>query len=396
MPFTKIVPADLQGKGVIGQPAVPGLSVNEMQESVEQVVREVAIPAVNRLIDELEVTSAAGNIGMELPSGMAPETPENVQGVVQSHVENVENPHGVTAAQVGAYTRDETDQAIDEKVQAIGAADMSKAEFATNGRYGVVDIAQASETAGEADDGVKVYTHAKSGTVHEFTGNGPNGRALMTADVQAGDTFTVNGTPVTAYMGAEDATGSMAGSAWNGKWVSFIVEDGALNFKGGGGLSAADKALLIPENLRKDVVLFAGTPREVVGSLTWQDLLPDNIDIVGEGIIQSNTYEGSAKTGDTAVSFKCLPAFDVTKYSAVMFSNCTCTGMHSAGSFKSGYCFIEDQTGKRLASAPQNGAIDLKSVSGFIYFGFGGTVSNAWGANTPYKLTIGGLTLTEI
>lgn len=163
-----------------------------------------------------------------------------------------------------------------------------------------------------------------------------------------------------------------------------------------GGLSAADMAVLIPENLRKDVVLFAGTPREVVGSLTWQDLLPDNIDIVGEGIIQSNTYEGSAKTGDTAVSFKCLPAFDVTKYSAVMFSGCTCTGMHDAGRFKSGYCFIEDQTGKRLASAPQNGAIDLKSVSGFIYFGFGGTVSNSWGANTPYKLTIGGLTLTEI
>lgn len=163
-----------------------------------------------------------------------------------------------------------------------------------------------------------------------------------------------------------------------------------------GGLSAADMAVLIPENLRKDVVLFAGTPREVVGSLTWQDLLPDNIDIVGEGIIQVNTYEGSAKTGDTAVSFKCLPAFDVTKYSAVMFSGCTCTGMHDAGRFKSGYCFIEDQTGKRLASAPQNGDIDLKSVSGFIYFGFGGTVSNSWGANTPYKLTIGGLTLTEI
>lgn len=262
MPFTKIVPADLQGKGVIGQPAVPGLSVSEMQESVEQVVREVAIPAVNRLIDELEATSAAGNIGMELPSGMAPETPENVQGVVQSHVENVENPHGVTAEQVGAYTKAETDQAIDEKVQAIGAADMSKAEFATNGRYGVVDIAQASETAGEADDGVKVYTHAKSGTVHEFTGNGPNGRALMTADVEAGDTFTVNGEPVVAYMGAEDAVESMAGNAWNGKWVSFVFDGTAINFKGGGGLSAADKALLIPENIRAGVTIA-----KVIGSL---------------------------------------------------------------------------------------------------------------------------------
>lgn len=117
----------------------------------------------------------------------------------------------------------------------------------------------------------QVYTHSKSGTVHEFTGNGAVGRALMTADVEEGDTFAVNGKPVSAYVGAEDATGSMAGSSWNGKWVSFVFDGTAINFKGGGGLSAADKALLIPENIRKDVVLFAGTPREVVGNLFPSD-----------------------------------------------------------------------------------------------------------------------------
>ena len=47
--------------------------------------------------------------------------------------------------------------------------------------------------------------------------------------------FMVNGAPVTAYMGTDDAAGSMAGSPWNGKWVSFIVEGSTLNFKGGGG-----------------------------------------------------------------------------------------------------------------------------------------------------------------
>lgn len=82
---------------------------------------------------------------------------------------------------------------------------------------------------------VQTYTHSKSGTVHEFTGTGANGRAKMTADVQAGDTFTVNGAQVTAYLGPDSAADAMAGSAWNGKWVSFIVEGGTLNFKGGGG-----------------------------------------------------------------------------------------------------------------------------------------------------------------
>lgn len=87
------------------------------------------------------------------------------------------------------------------------------------------------------NEGAQIYTHSRSGSVHEFIGNGPNGRAKMTADVQMGDTFTVNGTPVTAYVGADDATGSMAGSAWNGKWVTFVYdsESNILNFKGGGG-----------------------------------------------------------------------------------------------------------------------------------------------------------------
>lgn len=84
---------------------------------------------------------------------------------------------------------------------------------------------------------VQEYTHSKSGTVHEFTGQGANGRAKMTADVAEGDTFTVNGVPVTAYVGVDEATGSMAGSEYTGRWVTFVYDSEAatLNFKGGGG-----------------------------------------------------------------------------------------------------------------------------------------------------------------
>lgn len=85
------------------------------------------------------------------------------------------------------------------------------------------------------NEGVQIYTHSKSGTVHEFTGEGPNGRALMTDNVATGDTFTVNGSPVTAYMGSEEAVSSMAGSEWSGKWVTFVFDGDTINFKGGGG-----------------------------------------------------------------------------------------------------------------------------------------------------------------
>lgn len=237
MAFTRITEDDLQGKGVIGQPEVPGLSTLEMQQSVEQIVREVAIPGINRLAEELEAATGAAGIGMERPAGMPEEVPAHVQGIAAAHIENRENPHGVTAAQVGAYTRQETDAAINKKVVEIGTGDMAQAVYAANGEPGVVDEAVRARSAEAADDGVKLYTHTRSGTVHEFTGSGASGRALMTADVQEGDTFSVNGQPVTAWMGAEDAASMMAGQPYTGRWVTFVTdaEAGTLNFKGGGG-----------------------------------------------------------------------------------------------------------------------------------------------------------------
>lgn len=122
------------------------------------------------------------------------------------------------------------------------------------------------------DSLISVYTHTRSGTVNEFTGTGPNGKALMTADIEEGDTFTVNGQPVTAYIGSENAIDVMAGSPWNGKWISFTFDGTQINFNGGGGLSAADKEKLIPENIREGITI-AG----VTGTLTWENLLPEVI-----------------------------------------------------------------------------------------------------------------------
>ena len=88
---------------------------------------------------------------------------------------------------------------------------------------------------GRIDVTVQTYAHTKSGTVHNFAGSGANGRAKLTANVAAGDTFTVNGVPVTAYMSAESAADAMAGGSWSGRWVSFVFDGATLDFKGGGG-----------------------------------------------------------------------------------------------------------------------------------------------------------------
>lgn len=58
MDVVKITEKDLEGKGVIGQPAVPGLSVTEMQRKFEEIVRDVAIVKINELIDWLAENGA--------------------------------------------------------------------------------------------------------------------------------------------------------------------------------------------------------------------------------------------------------------------------------------------------------------------------------------------------
>ena len=133
--FTQVSEKDLDGKGVVGQPNVPGLSSRKMQESVEQIVREVAIPAINRLIAELAAETAAGSIGAVAADGIEAERPE-LQAVldglakkITEHGSNEENPHKVTAEQAGAYTKEETERAIRDKVAEIGAGDMAKAVY---------------------------------------------------------------------------------------------------------------------------------------------------------------------------------------------------------------------------------------------------------------------------
>lgn len=54
MAINKITETDLENKGVVGQAEVPGLPAAEMQYKVEEIVRDVAIPKINEVIEEFE------------------------------------------------------------------------------------------------------------------------------------------------------------------------------------------------------------------------------------------------------------------------------------------------------------------------------------------------------
>lgn len=131
MPFKQVTEQDLKGKGVIGQPAVPGLSVTEMQKSVEQVVREAAIPAHNQLCEQLEAEAAAADIGAAVPGSgdMPPETPKKLQSVLEAMLAWAKEKLGLKADKASTYIKQQVDEAINEKVAAIGAGDMTMAVY---------------------------------------------------------------------------------------------------------------------------------------------------------------------------------------------------------------------------------------------------------------------------
>lgn len=118
------------------------------------------------------------------------------------------------------------------------------------------------------DLGIQLYTHSKSGTVHNFVGTGMNGRAKITAAFNDGDTVQLNGTPVTATCGADPVDGD---AIVNGKWVSFVAdaEGGQINFKGGGGIGLTKLALAnaTADQVSNGRTFYAGNKTLKTGSL---------------------------------------------------------------------------------------------------------------------------------
>ena len=82
------------------------------------------------------------------------------------------------------------------------------------------------------------YTHTKSGAVHALAGNfGNNIKFIATADYSEGDTFTVNGTPVTAKRQNGSQLG--ANSFISGAVVTCFLNGATLYF-GAAGNAAND------------------------------------------------------------------------------------------------------------------------------------------------------------
>ena len=151
----------------------------------------------------------------------------------------------LAAGQVAVSAADITDLRLNEDYCGLmrdGVTGIPTAQLSAQADALMAQLREAIQAA-SSGEGVSVYTHQKSGTIHKLTGSGPNGRVKLTANVAAGDTVQLNGKTVPAYVGAETFADALAGEALRGRWLSFVWDGTQVNFKAGGGLSNTKLAL---------------------------------------------------------------------------------------------------------------------------------------------------------
>ena len=157
------------------------------------------------------------------------------------------------------------------------------------------------------DLGVQLYTHSKSGTVHNFVGSGMNGRAKITAAFNDGDTVQLNGTPVTATCGADPVDGD---TIVVDKWVTFVADEegGQINFKGGGGLSNTklEKATAQADEVFHGKTYYAGDKSLKTGTMAIDTATAGSADVVA-----GKTFYAGSKTAKTG-TMQDMPKFPET------------------------------------------------------------------------------------
>lgn len=235
MPFKQVTEQDLKGKGVIGQPAVPGLSVTEMQKSVEQVVREAAIPAHNQLCEQLEAEAAAADIGAAVPGqgDIPPETPKKLQSVLEAMLAWAKEKLGLKADKADTYTKKETEEKISEGISETGFEEA--VQEAKQSAQEAKEYAESINPAqfAQAEEGVTTVNASK--TQNTFDIELPNSNQFVIipdAAYASGDTFKIAAQPVAAKLPNGDSLPD--GFFEAGAKVLCLLKDNVLYFTGGG------------------------------------------------------------------------------------------------------------------------------------------------------------------
>lgn len=302
MPFKQVTEQDLKGKGVIGQPAVPGLSVTEMQKSVEQVVREAAIPAHNQLCEQLEAEAAAADIGAAVPGSgdMPPETPKKLQSVLEAMLAWAKEKLGFKADKADTYTKQETEEKISEGISETGFEEA--VQEAKQSAQEAKEYAESINPAqfAQAEEGVTTVNASKAQNTFDIELPNSNQFVIIPdAAYASGDTFKIAAQPVAAKLPNGDSLPD--GFFEAGAKVLCLLKDNVLYFTGGGNA---------PGNVMR-YRMDDGTPGQQPEQTIWGQT-SDGQDAYVHSCTKAVYDPESEKTIDKVLlyTYKCTPQVD--------------------------------------------------------------------------------------
>lgn len=258
MALKKITDADLEGKGVRGQPDVPGLTAEEMQRAVEQIVREVVIPILNGNVDEINTNYATkSDLNNIVINAGAVTSVFGRRGEVkpQKGDYTAEMVGAAAAKHAATHAKDGSDP-LDFESAGIAAAEHSHGNISFDGKVGAVNgkilmtgVSGTVIAADKSDTGlvVKPALVATSGAVsitvednREYEYTGVTSLTMVGANVECFGTIVfADETPtisVTGFLSSagDDVTSAAAGETWEFScyknrifWKNWGASDGA-------------------------------------------------------------------------------------------------------------------------------------------------------------------------
>ncbi len=155
---------------------------------------------------------------------------------------------------------------------------------------------QGEPGAGSLEEIISTYTHTKTGSVHVLTGTGNNIKFLAAADFEAGDTFTVNGTEISATT--PDGIALQHGAFKAGCWLLAEYDTSRLTIFAPVGLrNLSNKNLLVNWDFRDPVnqkgqTSYTGANQYAIDR--WQIMGNGHqVDVTSQGLKISLTAEAA-------------------------------------------------------------------------------------------------------
>ena len=184
---TRTVPGD-----VLIEPGTLSVGVYGYIVDGETLVKRLSTNVINAAVIKGAYASAIP--GEDVP----PSAYEQLSSKVDGHIANTDNPHGVTAEQVGAYKKEETDDKISEAVNPVeeavaGKLDKVSSSFvrAYPGVYATVDTDGTPQLITATSD--LSYIGTSSGYIPLYASGGQLKTAEPTADDSAANKGYVDG-----------------------------------------------------------------------------------------------------------------------------------------------------------------------------------------------------------